>query len=484
MATEEISYSRWSYPENLLKDYNHFFVQLSGYSQRQMRIGIFQAHQLINEKHVFRCHLLFILLRENIVSYVEMNQEWSKDGIDKPVKSYLHINFDAAGIAREIVMFSSMSPYPFTSDSLFKPIDYRLSEKAIASGLTLQKLNQSMGYLEYLTDSDPSIKSQLSFEKIVDLVLNLDPSTAAKYGVPSLTVIERSENHAYNFQVPGPTPFSNATSTFSFPTTSFTTNANGHFMQLTLNQNILPTQQHVQIGRPLMNDQSHRNPPVHLSNLIQVSSSHSKDNNQFSFVPSPDKATNSHSLSPPPLPSQPNQQQLHTNNYLKSSNIPTSTSCTFQTGNYPTFYSKNQTTIRNYSSMTNATNVSPPQRDLIPGNSNSCVSSNHDCCVSSQAYVRSNSCTSYISASNLPPPSNSLNVRTQSLTTLPPSPNNFNSSCSPESKSNFLFNSTDYLHTSSSNVLNDLTNDDYTDLLSFMSNPNETDSLLLRDVGF
>ena len=175
-TSSEIAYSKWNYPQQILQDYNHKFAELSGVTPKKLTVGSFHSHQLFHEKHFVKCNMIFLLLRTSVVSYVEMNQEWYYKGSEIPVKSFIHINFDDFGFAKEMILFSSRSPTPFPPETLFKPSDLRLSEKSIKRGLSVRQFKNSLLYLsQYISSMDCKNAHEkiLNFEDIVSFCLNI-----------------------------------------------------------------------------------------------------------------------------------------------------------------------------------------------------------------------------------------------------------------------------------------------------------------------
>lgn len=135
----DVSFSRWTFPDHLLLDYNRGFLELSQREPSELQVRKFSCAQLYHKKHLVSCASVIYLLANGLVDHIEMNQEWWIAGEGVPVKSYLTLQFNESQVPKEVVLFSKRSTFTFPRDSLFQPIDFALSRKAKDEGFDLRK---------------------------------------------------------------------------------------------------------------------------------------------------------------------------------------------------------------------------------------------------------------------------------------------------------------------------------------------------------
>jgi len=135
----DVSFSRWTFPDHLLLDYNRGFLELSQRDPSELQVRKFSCAQLYHKKHLVSCASVIYLLANGLVDHIEMNQEWWIGGEGVPVKSYLTLQFSETQVPKEVVLFSKRSTFTFASETLFQPIDFALSRKAKDEGFDLRK---------------------------------------------------------------------------------------------------------------------------------------------------------------------------------------------------------------------------------------------------------------------------------------------------------------------------------------------------------
>ena len=118
-------------------DYNKGFLELSGKSPKEL--SHFSVGQLYHKKHLLQCSALIYLLCHELVTHVETNQEWFVNGKSVHIKSFINVNVCSDKHPHELVLYSKRSSFPFPPETLFTPLDVRLSQKAKDEGFDLQQ---------------------------------------------------------------------------------------------------------------------------------------------------------------------------------------------------------------------------------------------------------------------------------------------------------------------------------------------------------